>query len=273
MDTKNDKSTKSIVRVLVLLIFMFSFIYYIGVNKVEAAKKTKEYPSRDKDLSTYQTVKSLPDEIYNTLASENGLKGNCYCIAGKVKGVYKGLSKLCKAMKIKYDSSGKDPMMENIKYILVKTDNGYIVIYDLYSYIVNNVLEEYNSGKYSDDVANSILDSYIEKYVYYEPYDEFPQKGEKVKIYATYSGFSDVTKTPMFYYGINQLMVDGTKDEKTVDLNPETKTFKYDNIKLEIPKNWIWYTSNDVYKSPLYSKIVTRILHFFPSEVPLNCKI
>lgn len=265
-----QRLTVNVIKTFMLVILTFSFVQLSKINSIEAAQKTKEYPVRDKELPTYETVTEIPDIVYSTPASENGLNGNCYCITGKIKGVYTGLSKLCKAMKIKYDSSDADPMMEKIKYILVKTDKGYVVIYDLYSYIAKNMLEAVESDEITNGYMKALLDSYVEKYVYFKPYKEYPQKGEKVRICATYKGFSSVTQTPTFYYGINQYSVEACKGEKTVNLNPETKTFKLDNIKMEIPKDWVWYTVGDEYKYFYSDDGFVMVSSVYLSGYPLN---
>ena len=108
--------------------------------------------------------------------------------------------------------------------------------------------ENLNAQELSQEEKNSVLNALIAEYGYFEPYDELPRKGEKIKIFLTYSGYSEITKTPMCFYGINKTVIDACKGKKTIESNPKTKTFKFENIKLDIPENWIWDTQNDVYK-------------------------
>lgn len=244
------KSYKTfILRIAIVLFFVALMVPCTESNKVKAAKKVKEYPVRDKELPTYDYVTAVPDIIYSTYASENGLGGNHYYVNGTVKGVYKGLTKICKALKVKEKNLEKDAVSENITYILVKTKKGYVVIGDLYSNVVEQGYEKIYSGQFSDKEIEEGIEQLKEKFIYYEPYDEYPSKGEKVKIYVTYAGFSDVTKTPMFYYGINQLLTNSSDKEEIDPDKIETSTYKIDNVKMEIPKEWVWPSDTDGIKN------------------------
>ena len=249
---KQREELYMIVRIKKKIIFLMVLITIILVSMVKvtvvkASSNMKEYPERDKNLPTYKTIQELPDAVYTTMESENEWTGNCYYATGKVKGVFKGFSKLCKAMKIKYEKDN-DETLDKLTYILLQTKKGYVVVCDLFSLTSSMFFENLNAQELSQEEKNSVLNALIAEYGYFEPYDELPRKGEKIKIFLTYSGYSEVTKTPMCFYGINKTVIDACKGKKTIESNPKTKTFKFENIKLDIPENWIWDTQNDVYK-------------------------
>lgn len=154
----------------------------------------KTYPKEDKKLSTYKEVTKIPNVIYNTYGSENGLGGNHYYIKGTVKGIYDTAIELGKALNVNVESP-----MQCSKFILLSTSKGDVIIADLYSEIVNQYLALWGNN------PNTIKNK-TEQYERFEAYSKYPKKNESVKILVTYAGYSLVFDLPICYYGINNLV-------------------------------------------------------------------
>ncbi len=122
----------------------------------------KEYPSGvDYDFSKYR--KNIPDAIYTTPASENGLAGKLYQITGTVEKIKK--------------RSGYDC------YIIETEDGDVSVMTGIEAVTTNDLIYKRLYSKQFDS------------------YYQMPEVGEYVTIYAEYMGFSDTLDLPAFKYG------------------------------------------------------------------------
>ncbi len=161
----------------------------------------KIYPERDTNLSRYKSLKEAPEIVYSTYASENGLGNNCYYIQGTVVGVYAST----------YDAFvglGKDAAAKHVadmpdyKTIIIDTEYGRAMITDIFSY---------NVSTYQIMFDSKSIKKMEDKYTYFSRYQDYPQKGDKVKVLVIYNGYSTVAQLPSFYYGINDYIIEISK--------------------------------------------------------------
>ena len=125
--------------------------------------KPKEYPSGvDFDFSKYR--KTMPDTIYTTPASENGLAGKLYQITGTVDRIKKRF--------------GHDDCY------IIETEGGDVSV-------MTGIEEVTTNGFICKRLYEDKFDSYY----------KMPEIGEYVTIYAEYIGFSDILDLPLFTYG------------------------------------------------------------------------
>lgn len=126
--------------------------------------------------STYaRLAQSLPDIIYNTYGSENGLGGTIYKFSGTV---------------VDYFTNGSNGW--TFENIVVDTGDGTVMITDFYSAIYNaSVLEvgpEVTKAYYPYDVDNFVL----------------PSVGETANFITVYAGYSMNSEMASFYLGANK---------------------------------------------------------------------
>lgn len=128
--------------------------------------------------STYVNLaQELPDHIYTTTGSENGLGGTVYLFEGTVK---------------EHSSTNSDGFL--FEQIVVETDKGSVMIANyykaLYNYSIKNLGEAYTNAEMPYSVDNYC----------------FPDDGETAKFVAIYLGYSGVAEMPMFYLGANPVL-------------------------------------------------------------------
>lgn len=188
-------------------------------NAPETTPEPTCYPKElDSPLYDYATLP--PNVIYTTPESENGLRGSVYYVTGKVTQVV-----------------SSDDSDLGFAYFSVATENGEVYFVDIVSSIVSSTSDE--------EVKAYLLSLYGSEYT-------FPQIDEDVTSYGLYSGFSDLFKAPILYFGINEnlqnfmLENDGESfaDEKTdiVENESEIYTDASNAIEEENPRETVEIT-------------------------------
>lgn len=152
---------------LAVLIFI-SCLSFIG--SAEGSIQPNGLPDIFPRTATVGDSKAAPAKCFNSYGSENGLEGlKCYLV-GKV---------------VQYE---EQPMEEGkiLHCFIIQTEYGYAFNMDMYSYVM-----EYKA-------TTPELKAEVE-----EPGADysFPEIGSFVKVVCMYSGYSDVYKMPVFYYG------------------------------------------------------------------------
>lgn len=144
----------------------------------ETEPPLRHYPKHT-NVSYENIAQELPDNIYTTTGSENGLAGTVYTFEGTVTEHFST------------DSNGI-----TIEMIRVKTDGGDVILMNYYKTVYNALLEDYSEAVVKTQMPYSIKDFV------------FPDDGETALFFAIYNGYSDVEKAPVFYYGANDVMFD-----------------------------------------------------------------
>ncbi len=217
---------------------------YASTSKIS---KRKIYPEVDTKYDNYKYVTDFPEIIMSTDGTDNGLTGKCYKITGTVKGVYSSMNKAIKALGKK--EAIKDSASDiKEKCIIVKTAKGNVLVQDSYSAFYNEIKEILG-----EEFVN---DYYNEKGYGFKKYKQYPIKGEKVTILATYLGYSSVAGIPVFNYGISPEVVLMTKgnDKNSDDTSKkvETLSYKYNSISFEYPKSWDYIKVNETNNDLVY---------------------
>lgn len=126
------------------------------------------------DSAYLDLAQGLPDNIYTTTSSENGLAGTIYLFKGTVS-----------------DSSSTEIEGTGVEQIVVRTDGGTVMITNFYKWMYNSAYREY--GKESADIT----------YPYPVSDYRLPGVGESAEFLAVYVGYSDTAKMPALYAGAN----------------------------------------------------------------------
>lgn len=171
------------------------------------------YPLKvDSSYSAY--AQNLPDLIYRTTGSENGLAGTIYEFSGVVKDYF--------------TTESGDFTFENI---IVETDDGEVMISNFYVAVYNATMLEYGA-----DLTKAMYPYSVDDYV-------FPAVGEAATFVAIYAGYSGTQNMPAFYLGANSVLFemleleDPTKVEAhAVSLDGAALTAG--NILLDIPEGY-----------------------------------
>ncbi len=218
-----------------------------GFAESSKTSKRKTYPEVDMKSENYKYVTDFPEIIMSTTGAENGLVGNCYTITGTVKGVYSSSNKAIKALGRKDAIKNSDTDIK-MKCIIVKTSKGYVLVHDNYSALYNQL---------NDLFGETVVNEYYKEMGYsFKKYKQYPKKGEKVTILATYIGYSSVADTPAFNYGISPEVVSITKGKEDSDSGSSKKeeklTYSYNNISFEYPKSWDYITVNETNSNIVY---------------------
>lgn len=125
--------------------------------------------------STYvKLAQELPDHIYTTTGSENGLGGTVYKFTGTVT---------------EYSTTPME--VSAVEQIFVETEGGTVMIGNFYKWLYNSAYLEFG-----ETAANAAYPYPVESY-------QFPAVGETAEFIAIYLGYSGVAKVPMFYLGAN----------------------------------------------------------------------
>lgn len=170
--------------------------------------------------STYVNLaQELPDHIYTTTGSENGLGGTVYTFTGTV-----------------LEASTSEIEGTGVEQILVETDGGNVMIANFYKWMYNSAYRSY--GKAAADSA----------YPYPVSDYRLPGVGESGEFLAIYLGYSDVAKAPMFYLGANPALFetleypDPAEAAGTVDAAPvcsiSDNTVTVGNLIFQIPEGY-----------------------------------
>ncbi|MBR5179220.1 MAG: hypothetical protein IKW90_10540 [Lachnospiraceae bacterium] len=224
------KTFKEIVKKIMVTAFVICLAFPVVLVSAKSNNSTKQneidiFPQRDTELDHYKYVTGVPEIIFSTTAKENGLQNTCYCLEGKVVGVYKSGAKAMKAIG-KKDAAKQVSDTPDMKTIILETQFGQVMITDMYSYLVTTY------KMFLDDASIKELKK---EYTYFSTYKDYPKKGSYVKILAVYSGYSDVADMPAFMYGINKMIIGSDAENKNDSVKQETKSYTYDKIKIEIP--------------------------------------
>lgn len=125
--------------------------------------------------STYVNLaQELPDHIYTTTGTENGLVGTVYMFTGTV-----------------VDTAITEVEGTGMEQIFVETDGGQVMIANLYKCLYNGAYKAY--GKSAAD----------REYPYPVSDYRLPGVGESGEFLCIYVGFSNVAEVPVFYAGAN----------------------------------------------------------------------
>lgn len=122
-------------------------------------------------MEYYNYAIGLPDHIYNTHGSENGLAGTIYTFDGTVT-------------ELEYITAGE----YSYPCATVSTDNGHVFIMNMYK----SVCEVGGKVLYSDN----------------EDYYVFPSVGETANFLTVYMGYSNVKELPTFILGASADIMD-----------------------------------------------------------------
>lgn len=121
-------------------------------------------------------IEEIPEIIYTTTGSENGLSGNVYYIEGEV---------------VRYEKyEFEDKTVEN--FFVIKTDLGEVIVLDLVDYTIDYGQKHHFSKASMEAYQNETS---------HEDF-QFPEIGQRVRAYCIYAGFSGLFELPITYYGI-----------------------------------------------------------------------
>lgn len=124
-------------------------------------------------------AQELPDHIYTTTGSENGLSGTVYIFDGTVT---------------EHFSANSNGLI--IEMAKVETDRGTVLLMNYYKTVHTELSKDYSEAAVKSQMPYSVTDFV------------FPDVGETAKFVAIYNGFSNTEKAPAFYYGANDVMFD-----------------------------------------------------------------
>lgn len=120
-------------------------------------------------------IEEIPEIIYTTTGSENGLSGNVYYVEGEV---------------VRYEKYElKDKTVED--FFVIKTDFGEVIVLDIVDYTI-----DYGQKHHYSKAA-------MEAYQNATSHEDFcfPEIGQRVRAYCIYAGFSGLFELPIAYYG------------------------------------------------------------------------
>lgn len=167
--------------------------------------------------STYvKLAQELPDHIYTTTGSENGLAGTVYTFTGTVQ-------------EHSTTTSG-DFVYEQIT---METDRGPVLIMNFYKSTYNQFVLSFGEA-YADAQCPYPVADYC-----------FPDDGEAAEILGTYIGYSGVAEMPAFYLGANSCIfewcewpdpAESAKSSATCTINGSSVTAG--NLIFQIPEGY-----------------------------------
>ncbi len=123
-------------------------------------------------MAYYNYAQEVPDLVYNTLGSENGLAGTIYTVEGTVTEI------------VSLAAAGVD-----MEYAKVETDRGMVLILNSFHGIYKETV-----ARYGEKTASNMYSDNPNYYV-------FPPIGERVQFLVVYSGYSQKEDMPSFDYG------------------------------------------------------------------------
>lgn len=175
-----------------------------SINKSDSPIYPKNTESNYLDYAT-----EMPITAYSTHSSENDLDGNAYYVTGTVTEVV---------------DNDFDPSIERDdgedRHFIIENENGSVYFVDFIEYI------NANSNKYSDN--QEVVDG-LEKQLSDNTDYSFPSVGDTVTVYGFYFGYSDKEDTPVFIYGLNEVIHEIIFEEDTTSSDPITSNVTADN--------------------------------------------
>lgn len=123
-------------------------------------------------IEYYNYAVELPEHIYNTLGSENKLEGTIYTMDGTILSIEP------------MDAAGVD-----VEYANVQTDNGEIIILNMYNGIYQKTV-----SRYGYTTARKMYSDNPDYYI-------FPSVGEHAVFLVVYEGYSKAENKPVFQLG------------------------------------------------------------------------
>lgn len=126
------------------------------------------------DSAYAELAQELPDHIYTTTGTENGLVGTVYMFTGTV-----------------VDTGTTEVEGTGMELVFVETDGGRVMIANMYKCLYNGAYRSY--GKSAAD----------REYPYPVSDYRLPGVGESGEFLCIYVGYSNVEKLPVFYAGAN----------------------------------------------------------------------
>ena len=135
----------------------------------------------------------IPDQIYTTSGSENGLPGTIYAFVGTVVDT----------LQINEDDFTLDE-------VIVETARGQVLISNLYKSVYDDTVDELGLAVTKEAYPDSV-DGYI-----------FPETGEKARFIVTYWGYSGAKDMPAFVLGANPVISELYETDDTEGSTPVT---------------------------------------------------
>lgn len=136
---------------------------------------------------------SIPDIIYTTTASENGLAGSIYFFDGSVE-----------------DTMLMGDEDNTFSVVFVKTDSGKVMVTNIYKTIYDNTVKTVGESD-----AKIVLTDNIDDYI-------FPEIGDTARFIAIYDGYSETYDMPFFYLGASSCLLELLGYDDPVSAETET---------------------------------------------------
>lgn len=180
------------------------------------------------DSAYLEVAQELPNHIYTTTGSENGLGGTVYTFTGTV-----------------LETSTSEIEGTGVEQILVETNGGNVMIANFYKWMYNSAYRTY--GKAAADSA----------YPYPVSDYRLPGVGESGEFIAVYVGYSGAAEMPMFYLGANPALFEamdcpdpaqtatGSSENASTTVSISGNTVTAGNLKMHIPSGYTAEQVND----------------------------
>lgn len=150
------------------------------------------------DSAYVDLAQELPDHIYTTTGTENGLVGTVYMFTGTV-----------------VDTATTEVEGTGMEQIFVETDGGQVMIANMYKCMYNGAYKAY--GKNAAD----------REYPYPVSDYRLPGVGESGEFLCIYVGYSNVAEVPVFYAGANPALYEVMEVQDPTQDPPGTKENPY----------------------------------------------
>lgn len=180
--------------------------YNLGVTYGEWLATGKYHGPEPREVETLETYplnvspeyarlaeSIIPDQIYTTSGSENGLPGTIYTFDGTVVDT----------LQINEDDF-------NLDEAIVETAGGQVLIMNLYKSSYDDTVDEFGLSVAKEAYPDS-ADGYI-----------FPEIGEKARFIVTYMGYSGAKDMPAFVLGANSAISELYETDDTENSTPVT---------------------------------------------------
>lgn len=173
------------------------------VPETTSATENQSVPSQDYptiqtyplnvDSAYWDYAASIPDIIYTTTASENGLAGSIYFFNGSVE-----------------DTMLMGDEDNTFSVVFVKTDSGNVMVTNIYKTIYEKTIKSVGESD-----AKSFLTDNIDDYI-------FPETGDTARFIAIYDGYSETYDMPFFYLGASSCLLGLLEYDDPVSAETET---------------------------------------------------